>query len=231
MSKLTELITALRGLELPPSAASLLGSISNEATALEVDRDDAVGKLKTRQDENAKLKERAQTAESERDGLKAKLPDGTVILSKEDATEYEALRALGKPAKDLKTTLEQAATDRATALQAGNEKALSLLGLRPDVLELRKFDGAVFTASKDGDKVTASVKQGDKDVPYETWVTEQGLTDTLKNFAVAPLGVPVLGQVTGDRTSAVSGTTKTVQDLQAARDAVPNPLLPKPNPT
>lgn len=214
MSKLTDLISALRGLELPPSAASLLGSISNEATALETDRDDAVAKLKTRQDENAKLKERAQTAEGERDTLKAAVPEGGVALSRAEAEEYNALKALGKPAKDLAADLAQGATDRAAALQAGNEKALSLLGLRPDALELRKFDGAVFTAAKEGDKVTAIVKQGDKETPYETWVKEQGLEATLKNFAAEPSGVPVLGQVVGGRAGPVTATQRQEQKAE-----------------
>ncbi len=143
--------------------------------------------------------------------MKAKLPEGTVILSQAEAGEYNALKALGKPAKDLKTDLETAQADRAAVVQAGNEKVLAARGIKPSALGLKKLDGAVFRTTGEGDKAVTTVLQGDKEQPWDEWVTAQVLGETLKGFAAAPQGVPVLPQVTGERAGPVTVQQRTEQ--------------------
>lgn len=207
-----------------PEALEKLGELKGKVGPLEAEVTTLRGHKERLETDLSKAKTAKQTAESRVSELEGQLPgDGSLVLGKDDAKRWAALSDLevdgarGDAAK-IAERLTQAATDRATALQVGNEKALAVLGLRPDVLELKKFDGAVFTASKEGDKVTATVKQGDKDVPYETWVKDQGLETTLKNFAAAPLGVQVLGQVTGEKAGPVSRVKQYIEEQKKPKE-------------
>lgn len=91
------------------------------------------------QNEMWKVRERNRTLKQERDDLKGKLPaDGMVVLSKDDATELEAYRALGKKPADVKTALEQAGTATADLTALRREKQIR------QAADLVKFDADVL---------------------------------------------------------------------------------------
>lgn len=82
------------------------GNTAESATRIAELYAEAENKLYSLRDKNRTLRE-------ERDGLKAKLPaEGAVVLTKEDAAQLEAYRALGKPEE-----LGKAVTDRDAAQQ------------------------------------------------------------------------------------------------------------------
>lgn len=80
--------------------AALTSLISKHGSA-----DNALAKLV---EDNFKARERARKAEEERDELKRRVPaEGAVVVSKEDAADLEAFRALGKKPDELKVLGEE----------------------------------------------------------------------------------------------------------------------------
>lgn len=153
--------------------------------------------------ENAQLRGDKRTLNGRVAELEDKVPkDGTRVLSKADGERFDALMAVEVDgakgdAQKIKASLEQATRDRQAVVTQANREALSTLGLKPSALRLREFDGVTVTAKKDGDAVTATVKDGDAETPWDTWVKGKGLEADLKDFGLTETVtvVPAIGQV------------------------------------
>lgn len=116
--------------------------------------------------------------------LEKKVPtEGAVVLSKEDASEYEALKALGKSG-DLKTKLEAAGTletENATLKKKDILRDIaSAHGYKLSVLQDldAKGGGLEYTLKEEKDtkgqaRKVAYIKQEGKDVPLEQFATEK----------------------------------------------------------
>ena len=211
-----------------PEALEKLGELKGKLGPLEAEVNTLRGHKERLEGDLTKAREKAKTAEARVTELEGKVPsEGTVILNLDDAKEYQALKALNMSAKDLGEKLEAGQKAARAVTEAGNKEALGLLGLKPSMLRLKELDGVAISAKKDGDKLTATVKRGDTETPWETFVKENGLEGDLPDFAAetkAP-GVAVLPQYSGGGASNLSSTAQTVDKLNAERAARPNPLL------
>ncbi len=176
---------------------------------------DALSRIATLESEKQSIKEKLETegfkARETKRELQAQLDratarvtelegsvpkEGQAVLSKTDAERYATYQALGKP-DEVKASLEQAARDRQAVLTQGNRDALATLGLKPSALRLREFDAVTVTATKEGDTIKATVKDGDAETPWEQWVKDKGLEGDLKDFGLTQTVtvVPALAQV------------------------------------
>lgn len=135
----------------------------------------------------AKQRDRAQTAEQERDTLKEQLPkDGSLVLGKADSERFAAYKALGLEPDALKSKLEKANRDAKSLTETRNKDVLGKLGIKPSALRLREFDGVVLEVSGEGDAQQVTVKQGDKEATWDAWLKEAGLESDIKDFGQEP---------------------------------------------
>lgn len=186
--------------------------MAEAADILQRQLDAAERKIKDLETDNQKQRDEIRDRTAERDVLQTqasdlggKVPkDGQRVLSKAEADRYEAFMQVGgegvkgDPEK-LTGVLNQAARDRADLVTTRNRDALNTLGFKPSVLNWRQFDSVVIAATKDGDDVNATVKDGDTETPWEQWVKDKGLEGDLKDLGLTQTVtvVPALGQVGG----------------------------------
>ena len=153
--------------------------------------------------------------------LETKVPsEGAVVLSKADSDRYMAYQALGKP-DEVKAALEAGTTaqneaktlkrSQAVADAAGKDYNAKALGAHlPATASLESKKATV-----NGKETTVyEVVDGDTRTGLEDYVkTLEGQHDYVQ-FRAAPLGVQVLGQVTGDKAGPKT-TEERKQELRA----------------
>lgn len=194
MPTIKDLINSLRAMELPKGAESLLSSIGTEADTLEADRNDLRGKVATRQDENATLKQRAQTAESERDDFKSKVPGAdAVVLNKADAERWRVLSGIAGELGGVDKV--QAQLGRVSELEAEKVKgerhtAMRAAGYDPNKLE-RLIGSLPFEVEGEGDQQKVTVTVGEEKKPLAEYAEAEGFADLL-NVAVLEPGNPIV---------------------------------------
>jgi hypothetical protein len=131
--------------------------------------------------DNFKVRRRAGSAEQERDDLQSRVaPEGAIILTGNDATEYRAYKELNRTPADIKKDLERVGTleteaserrkddaVRSAAEKAGYKfKVLNRLGRDLEYVIREETEGEGNDAKK-VDRVY--VKQGDKEVRLDTY--------------------------------------------------------------
>lgn len=135
--------------------------------------------------DNYQLRQQRRDLRKERDDLKAKLPaDGTLVLTKEQAAEWEAYQKLGKP-----TDIEKAVTEGKTAAEQVAKqaradqvaKAAKDVGFNPEVLtQLTELHGLTITSQ--------TIKVGDKDQTAHYITPQGGQPMELTQYATANWG-------------------------------------------
>lgn len=175
----------------------------------------------------------------ERRSLRGQLPaQGAVVLSAEQATQWQAYQQLG--AIDvLQTALTERGTFQAQIAGFQREKLIgqvaeaagykaSVLGQLPGA---DKLEFTIGTATQDGKQVkTVTVKDGDKQTPLADYATTHwadflpALTATTAHQQPAGTGWP--RQNAGDAQAPGSALDVYAKRLQEQRDKTTNPLAP-----
>jgi hypothetical protein len=216
-----------------PKASDLLaqyGSDMNAALRM-------AERLSAIKDDNYKLRGKNRQLRDDIAGLRGKAaPEGSVILSADDAKAWEAYKALGSEPAALKQALTERddAKQRLTTLE--REKTIR------DVAEVAKYKAAVLgqlpgsadlafdirDVTQDGATVRmVYVKDGERQVPLTDYA-EQHWADFLPALRVeAPLpsGTAYVAQSTGGKVAAKNLVDQHLEQQAARRAAQTNPLL------
>lgn len=189
-------------------------------------------KLAESENANWQLREKNRTLRQERDTLKDKQPgEGAVVLSADEAKDFDAYRTLGKKAGEIKAALD-AATDATNKLTQYERDAL----LR-DVQDATGFDrdvlseigqGWVFRIADEGSAKVVYVKDGDQETRIDQHPKVQKFMPALKK-PEADLSVPPRNtsfvQQHGGQGAAGDPAAQFIQKQAEKRAAQPNPLL------
>jgi hypothetical protein len=177
----------------------------------------------------------------ERRTLRGQLPaQGTVVLTAEQATAWQAYQQLGaidaltaqiQGAQTTQTELASLKRERmvATAAEAAGYKA-SVLGQLPGA---DKLTFEVREVDQDGKKVkSVVVKDADKETPLADhakthWADFLPALQAQGGQGGAPQGTTFVRQDAGGNPPPAGALDTYAQRFQAQRDAAPNPLAPK----
>jgi hypothetical protein len=141
-------------------------------------------------DKNRKLREKADSA---------RLPEGSVVLSKDDAALFDTYRKLGEPAQLAKKTDLDAAVAKLEALDTErlHHRAAGLLGWKPtvthDLLQSRALVVEIKSETENGKAVERVYVRPRADEKAPLTLAEQYVTDKLADY------LPSLKQTTGPR--------------------------------
>lgn len=104
------------------------------------DAERAIAAARVLYDDNHQLRTRVRTLKGEVDGFKTRNPQGSIVLHGQDLADYNAWKALGKPA-EIKTKLDEAEKTRnelaAATRKTTRAEAATLLGFNPAALDDR----------------------------------------------------------------------------------------------
>ena len=182
--------------------------------------------------DNYSLREKNRALRADKSALeKTQAPEGSIVLTKEQAAQWEAYTALGEP-QALKSTLEQAttATEEAARLrrtetiraaaEAHGYKAAALgklPSLHEKAIELRDVQ-------EDGKTVKRAFVDG---TPIQDYIqaNDPELMGALKDTTPAPLGTAFLSQ--GGANDQASGdlAARHIAQQEARRATEKNPLM------
>jgi hypothetical protein len=133
--------------------------------------------------DNAKLREDKRKLSGQLSDAQAKIPgEDSRVLSKDEAAELDAYRALELKPDELKAKLSDYSTTRAELVKTNNRAALAKLGIKGVALHMRQFDGVELVTEGEDDKFKAKVKVGDDEQTWDAWVKAQGLESDLKDL-------------------------------------------------
>ncbi len=195
-------------------ALSELGILKGKIGPLEAERDRLLGSKEKLETDVAKLRDRAQTAETERDEFRGKVPaDGSVTLSKADGERWQAYTALGK-VDQLKTSLERMATLEAE--KGKNDRYGTIRGVELDPEKLETFlRGKSLKVEGEGEGRKVSVVLDDKELAFSEWAESEKITDLVNSgwFKLNSTARPVVMSQAGNRTQQTQDTWS-----QAAND-------------
>lgn len=198
-------------------------------------------------DENHSVRVKLKEAREGLDAFKTRNPEGSVVLHGQDLADYNAWKALGKPA-EIKAQLEEATktkTELATAkATAARTKAAELLGFNgavlQDRLEIAKLDLEIQeeTDAAGAKKPIAKVrKAGDANAQWESLavVAERDWKDHLPALKVGgsssssasdPI-IPFPNNGASGGSGAQSAVASFIKRNAEAAAQAPNPLLPQ----
>lgn len=197
-----------------------IAALKQEAADLKAERASLKKALDEREADNKAARDKIKALQNSLDEAAAKAPgEGARVLNKDEAAEYDAYEALGKP-ELLKVKLGDydRATSEAAALKRRelvdtasrdpqNETAYRY---KPSVLE-RLLTDATLTKTDKG----YVVKAGDAEKALEKWL-EEDQADFMPAVTATPSGTPAVKQA-GPRTNPVAQTIEDAAKAKASR--------------
>lgn len=214
-----------------PKVSDLLERYNSDPQKLAEKLADVLGdNHKYRQVDEPRLEQRITALKNERDEYKGKVPsDGSVILTADDAKEYEALKALGT-ASDLQGKLAQAETTATEYARLKREQELqataTAMGWNVDALKAadRGYQYEVKDVEQDGKKVReAYVVDGETRVPAADRFGPL-YPALIAGSTPEPMGTRYPIQVGGTGTP-VDVTQRFIEQRDQQNAARPNPLI------
>lgn len=183
-------------------ALTELGILKGKVGPLEGERDRLLGHKERLETDLGKAKTRAETAESERDDLKTKVPsDGAVTLSKVDAERWRVLKARADELGGVdKLEAKVARANELETKEAKRERKESLKqhGFNPSVFDAIAEGNPYRVEEKDDAKVVY-LTVGDAEVELGEYAGKNDRADLMNYLAletaeVKSSGVPVVAQ-------------------------------------
>lgn len=160
--------------------------------------------------DNQKARERARKAEERAEAAEKKIPkEGSVVITKEEAADFEAYKALGKPA-EVKTTVEKAKTleteKQEREKSEGFTKAAEAIGYNGKVLADLALKNDLIIETVDEQQNGKTVK-----VPYARKNEDKAVRLPLADFMKKEFAdyLPALTAKGGGNNSGTAGTGAT----------------------